>query len=78
MINLYQMTPQDVVDFFGSRKEVAKAVNVTQAAISLWFKKGFIHYEMQCTLQIAAERSGKKSRRRLIATRSDLPKKKAA
>jgi hypothetical protein len=68
------MTPQDAIEYFGSRKELQKVCRVTPTAIHHWVKQGWIPYDKQCLLQIEAERSPRKRGRRIVATRSDLPK----
>lgn len=50
------MTPQQAIDHYGSRGALATSCDVTEAAIYLWVKQGFIPYDKQCQIQIDTQR----------------------
>lgn len=65
------MTNDQAISIFGSRKAIAEVCDVTETAVSYWFKNGGIPYDKQCLLQVEAERQGK---RRIIARKEHDPK----
>lgn len=70
------MTPQQAIDYFGSRAEVARVCGITETAVGYWVKQGWIHYDKQCLLQVEAERNPRKGKRRIVASESDIPEEK--
>lgn len=50
------MTPQQAIDHYGSRGALATSCDVTEAAIYLWVKQGFIPYDKQCQIQVDTQR----------------------
>lgn len=46
------MTPDQAVAHYKTRGALAKACDVTEAAIYLWVKQGFIPYDRQCQIQV--------------------------
>jgi hypothetical protein len=46
------MTPEQAIDHYGSRGALAKACDVSEAAIYLWVKQGAIPYDRQCQIQV--------------------------
>lgn len=69
------MTPQQAIDYYGSRRALADTCDVTEAAIYLWVKQGFIPYDKQCQIQVDTQRSasGKKP---LTASWYDVPEER--
>jgi hypothetical protein len=69
------MTPQQAIDYYGSRGALAKTCDVTDAAIYLWVKQGFIPYDKQCQIQVDTQRAagGKKP---LSASWYDVPEER--
>lgn len=73
------MTPMQAIDFFGDRNKVATVCDVTKTAVYYWVKQGWIPYDKQCLLQVEADRLPQKLRkRRIVASKHDLPAKRAA
>lgn len=72
------VTPEQAIEFFGSRSDVADVCAVTPTAVYHWVSQGWIPYDKQCLLQVEAERAPtKRGRRRIVASRHDIPKKAA-
>ena len=46
------MTPEQAVEHYGSQANLARAVQLTDAAVYIWVKQGFIPYDRQCQIQI--------------------------
>lgn len=63
------MTPQQAIDHYRTQAAMARALDVTDAAVYLWVKNGFIHYDKQCQIQV--ETGGK-----LQASWLDVPEEK--
>lgn len=63
------VTPDQAIDFFGSRSEVAGVCNVTPTAVYHWIRQGRIPYDKQCLIELEARRSRKRGRRVPIARR---------
>ena len=58
------MTPEQAIDHYRGRGGLAKACDVSEAAIYLWVKQGAIPYDRQCQIQV--ETKGK-----LLASKED-------
>lgn len=73
------MTPQQAIDFFGTRGKLADFLGVTETAVGHWVKQGWIYYDRQCQIQVESkrlplkERAGKEP---LIASWDDIPEDK--
>lgn len=65
------MTPDQAIEHYGSRGALAKAVEVTEAAVYLWVKQGAIPYDRQCQIQVDTEG-------RLLASKEDAGSREAA
>lgn len=73
------MKPQEALDFFGTKAEIAKLCNITDTAVGHWFKQGWIHYDKQCVLAVESQRIPRKDRAGrvpLIASWDDVPEDK--
>jgi hypothetical protein len=46
------MTPDQAIEHYRSRGALAKACEVSEAAIYLWVKQGAIPYDRQCQIQV--------------------------
>jgi hypothetical protein len=46
------MSPERAIEHYGSRGALAKACDVTEAAVYLWVKQGAIPYDRQCQIQV--------------------------
>lgn len=46
------MTPEEAISHYGSQAAVARACDVTDSAVYLWVKQGFIPYDKQCQIQV--------------------------
>lgn len=74
------MVPQQAIDYFGSRGELAQVCAVTETAVGYWVKQGWIPYDKQCQIQVESERAPKKGKKRIVASWHDIPadKRRAA
>ena len=45
------MTPQQVIDFYKNQEAIAEAAMCSQAAISKWFRKGYVPLRSQRLLE---------------------------
>lgn len=70
--------PSQAIDYFGTRADVSAVCQVTETAVYHWVKQGWIPYDKQCLLQVESERNPKKGKRRIVASRSDIPQERAA
>ena len=46
------MTPEQAIEHYQTRGALAKACEVTEAAVYLWVKQGAIPYDRQCQIQV--------------------------
>lgn len=74
MLKIRSVTPNQAINFFGDRNELAKICNVTPTAVHHWVKQGWMPYDKQCLVQVESERSSKKGR--LVASWMDVPSEK--
>lgn len=66
------MTPEQAIDYYHGRGALAKACEVTEAAVYLWVKQGAIPYDRQCQIQVETKGA-------LVASKEDAePKEQAA
>ena len=74
------MTPQQAVAFFRSRSALAKACKVTLAAVYNWHQRGWIPFDRQCEIQLAAQAEAVRRRRKTfpLASREDVKVRQAA
>jgi DNA-binding transcriptional regulator YdaS (Cro superfamily) len=73
------MTPQQPIDFFGSRTKLAVALGVTETAVGQWVRQGWIPYDRQCHIQVESKRLPAKDRagkEPLFASWDDIPEDK--
>ncbi len=52
------MKPQQAIDQFGGRGALAGVLGVSEAAVHLWVKQGWIPYDRQCHIQVESARAG--------------------
>lgn len=71
------MRPQEAIDFFGGRGDLARVLGVTGTAVGYWVKQGWIQYDRQCQIQIESQKpEHAKGRKPLIASQKDVPQER--
>lgn len=69
MLKFAPMTPEQLIGHYGTRTEIATKAKVTETAVGLWVKQGWIPFDKQSFFEAD-------SKKKLRASWMDLPAKK--